>query len=87
MKNLIFSIPLVALALLTGCATTERSMSGKTGCLEDDIQIIDSSPGFGITATTWRISCRGQRFVCSLGPNQKDLDEMSCSPEVGQSSL
>ena len=83
--RLLIIISLLA-SFLAACATTERTMAGKIGCPDDEINIFDKNPGWGITPTTWRASCRGENFVCSLAPGRNDLNDMSCSPEVGQAS-
>jgi len=57
-------------------------MSGKIGCPHDEIEIIDSSPGFGLVSSTWTARCRGKSFSCSLGPDSEKeggTDDMSCS--------
>ena len=79
MKKVIF---VLGLLLMCGCSTLERTMSGKIGCPEDEIQILDESFGFGVVNTTWNVQCHEQRFVCSLRPGSKDvndIDNMNCA--------
>lgn len=69
----------MAVLALAGCVTPRQAMQGKVGCHEDQIQILDMSPGHGLTNTTWTVACRGRKFICSTSPQTRDLNEMSCA--------
>ena len=71
----------ILIFLTLSCSTLPRTMSGKVGCPQDEIEILDTNPGMGVVSTTWVVSCRGRKYSCSLGPDAKstnDLNEMDC---------
>lgn len=69
---------------LIGCSslTLSRTMAGKIGCQPEEIEVLESNPGLGIVHSTWTAQCNNnQKFVCSLRPGARsvdDMDSMSC---------
>jgi hypothetical protein len=55
----------------SGCIKSYQQQSaGLTGCPPDEIKIEDK------TVTSWRATCRGRSFWCSMG------ETASCTPEL-----
>ena len=85
MRSLLISLSLTT--LLCSCSTPDYrvtgTMAGKIGCPANEIAASNELyGGLGVSPTTWRATCRGQKFVCSVAPGSHDLNEMSCAPEI-----
>lgn len=78
MKKTRFFI-LISMLMVPGCASTLASMaSGQIGCPENEIEVLDHSPG--LVSTTWVVACRGQRYYCSSVSGAYSI-QASCSPQ------
>ncbi len=80
-------IPMAAICVFTvsGCSSLPAIVAGRAGCPEIEVQIVESSSGWGLSPSTYTAQCRGRKFVCSVGAEQ-DLDKMVCSPMLASNS-
>lgn len=67
---------LLAITLLSGCASRETVTSGIIGCPPSEVVVTEGDMGW--TTNTWRASCRGKSFYCS----NSDITGLVCSPEL-----
>ena len=74
MKRVMILLPAL---LLLGCASTEKTISGKIGCQYDNIDIVSKDSGLGIVPTVLAARCgSGPTYICSKGTAEGS--EYSC---------
>ncbi len=72
-------VALMALLLLTGCATAQSLSQGSVPCRQDEMTIVDKEAALGIgNPLSWTVVCHEKQYYCAARYGQYSAPAVNC---------